>query len=141
MLTDPRFALQKAIVTALKGDADVAAIATDRVYDRVPRGPDGSITAKYPFVGIGETQMQPELAECTDAAETSITLHCWSQAVGFPEVLRLAKAVTAVLHDAYLPLDDGTLQSLLLTTSRVLRDPDGLTSHAVLIFSALTDAN
>lgn len=141
MLTDPRFALQIAVVKSLKDSAAVATIVSDRVYDRVPRGKNGAITADYPFVGLGDTQMQPELAECTDAADTSFTLHCWSQKVGFPEVLQLSAAVIAALHDASLPLVDGTLQSLLLESSQVLRDPDGLTSHAVLTFSALTDAN
>lgn len=141
MLTDPRFDLQRTIVQTLKSDAAVAAIVSDRIYDRVPRGKDGAITADYPFIGLGETQMLPHDSECTDAADTSITLHGWSQSVGFPETLRLSAAIAAALHDVQLPLASGTLQSLLLESSRILRDPDGLTSHAVLTFSALTDAN
>lgn len=142
MLTDPRLALQKAIVGALMADTDVKAVVSDRIYDRIPRNQaTGAITAEFPFIGIGDTQLLPELAECTDAAETSITIHCYSRAVGFPEAIRIAAAATAALHDAPLALDGGSLQSLLLESSRILRDPDGLTSHAVLTFNALTDAN
>jgi len=140
-LTDPRYDLQRAVVQALKSAADVSAIVEDRIYDRVPRAKDGSINATFPFVSIGDTQLLPELAECTDAAETALTLHAWSRAVGFPEALRLAAAVTAALHDVDIPLQGGALQSLLLESSQVLRDPDGLTSHAVLTFNVLTDAN
>lgn len=141
MLTDPRFDLQKAIVPFLQGYAPLSALIGDRVFDRVPRGKDGQITASFPFVNIGDYQLLPEIAECTDAAETILTLHCWSREVGFPEVMRIAAAVTERLHDGAVPLENGTLQSLLLDSSRILRDPDGLTSHAVLTFSALTDAN
>jgi hypothetical protein len=141
MLTDPGLDLQGAVVTALQADAGVRQLVNDGVYDLVPRAPDGSPTVAFPYISFGDTQLLPELAEATDAAETVITLHCWSRAAGFPEVRKLARAVTAVLHDQPLTLASGELQSLLLESTQTLRDPDGLTSHAVLKFSALTDAN
>lgn len=139
--TDPSLTLQGAIVGALKAAPAVTAIIDDRVFDRVPRKPDGSPDVQFPYVAFGDGQVLPELAECTDAADSFITLHIWSRAVGFPECKRLGAAVTAALHDATLTLADGTLQSLLLDSSRYLRDPDGLTSHGILTFAALTDAN
>ncbi|MGY3527698.1 DUF3168 domain-containing protein [Bradyrhizobium sp. USDA 4452] len=140
-LTDPSLALQGAIVAALKDDAGVSAIVAARVFDQVGRNPDGSPTVAFPYIAIGDTQVLPELAECTDAASSYVTLHLWSRAVGFPEVKRLGAAVIKVLHDAALELAGGTLQSLLLNSTHYIRDPDGLTSHAVLVFEALTDAN
>lgn len=139
-ITDPGYVLQAAIVSELKSNGGVSAIVGSRVFDRVARNPDGSPQADFPYVALGDTQFIPDEAECTDAGETNLTLHCWSRAVGFPEVRRLAAAVANALHDVSLPLDSGNVQSLLLQSSRVLRDPDGLTSHAVLNFSVLTDA-
>jgi hypothetical protein len=141
MLTDPGLNLQGAIITVLKADSGLKALVNAGVYDSVPRAPDGTPTVAFPYVAFGDTQLLPELGEQTDAAETIVTLHCWSRAVGFPEVRKIAKAVAAVLHDATFALSSGQLQSLLLESTQVLRDPDGLTSHAVLKFSALTDAN
>jgi len=141
MLTDPGFELQVAIVNALKADDGVAALVSGRVFDSVPRGPDGSPTVPFPYVSIGDVQLLPDLGEQTDAAETVITLHAWSRAPGSTEVRKIARAVTASLHDVALTLGNGSLQSLLLQSTHVLRDPDGLTSHSVLSFSALTDAN
>jgi len=141
MLTDPGLDLQGAIVAALKLDAGVKALVQAGVYDIVPRAADGTPNVDFPYVAVGDTQFLPELGEATDAGETVITLHCWSRAVGFPEVRKIARAVTAALHDMPLVMATGELQSLLLKSTRVLRDPDGLTSHAVLTFSALTDAN
>lgn len=140
--TDPGFDLQRAIVQALKGNAAVAEIvAASGVYDQVPRNSAGDPNAPFPFVTIGETQTLPELAECTNAAETFVTLHTWSRAVGAVEAKALSGAVIAALHDVVLPLAGGTVQSLLLQDSRILRDPDGITSHGILNFQILTDAN
>lgn len=134
--TDPSLGLQGAIVQRLKDDASVTAIVTKRVYDSVPAN------AVPPYVAIGPSFTAPELSECTDAAETSIQVDVWSRSTGFPEVKRAAAAVIAALHDADIPLSSGgTIQSLLLESVRYLRDPDGLTSHAVITFNILTDAN
>lgn len=139
--TDPALELQVAIIKALKADAGVKAIVADRVFDRVERSSDGSPRVKFPYVALGNTQVLPEPAECTDAATAYVTLHVWSREVGFPEVKHLGAAVTNVLDDASINIEGGTLQSLLLQSTIYLRDSDGVTSHAVLTFQALTDAN
>jgi hypothetical protein len=140
--TDPGVDLQRAIVTTLLNDAAVAAVAGRGIYDRVPRDPaTGDPNVPFPFVTLGEVQTLPELSECTDAADSFITLHTWSRKVGSVETKNLNKAVAAALHDKPLTLAAGTLQSLLLQESRILNDPDGLTTHGVLTFHTLTDAN
>lgn len=135
-LTDPSLALQGAIISTLKNDQVVSGFVVGRVFDSVP-----TPSPSFPYISLGDAQVLPELAEFTNAADLFITLHIWSRAVGFPECKRIGAAVTAALHDATLTLADGTLQSLLLDSSRYLRDPDGLTSHGILTFAALTDAN
>jgi Protein of unknown function (DUF3168) len=139
--TDPGVALQRAIVQALLADSAVAALVAKGVYDTVPRDSDGSPSAPFPYVTFGETQTIPELSECTDAAETFVTLHTWSRKVGFGEVKALSAAVITALHDQPLTLASGAIQSLLMQDSRTLRDPDGITSHGVITFQILTDAN
>jgi hypothetical protein len=139
--TDPGVALQRAIVAALKTNSEVKALIEDRVYDRVPRNASGEPTVPFPYVTIGEVQTLPELGEATDAAESFVTLHTWSRAAGTVEAKTLSKAVSGALHDKELTLSEGTMQSLLLQDSRMLNDPDGLTSHGILNFQILTDAN
>lgn len=136
-LTDPGVALQKAIFDALKADDDVKGIVAERIYDRVPRNKDGDANAPFPMLTFGDTQTLPELAECTDAAETFFSVHSWSRAVGSLEAKRLNGAVIKALHDAALP----GVQSILMQDSRVIPDPDGLTSHGIVTFQILTDAN
>lgn len=135
MLTDPSGDIQAAIASLLLADADVRAIVSDRVYDKIPNVPE------FPYIRIGEAQMLPELGEFTDAAETHITIHAWTRFKAFGSDKRLGKIIIRLLHDGELAISDGNVQSMLLESARYLRDPDGLSSHGVLTFSLLTDAN
>lgn len=130
-LTDPSLPLQKALVAKLKAAGGVG----NRVFDSVEAG------AAFPYISIGDVQVVAELGEETDAADSAITIHAWSRVKGFVEVKQIGASVIAALHDQSLNIDSGAVQSMLLESVRYLRDPDGLTSHGVLTFNILTDAN
>ena len=134
MSTDPSLALQGAIVTAIKGLATDAGI---RVYDRVPRT-NGVVTATFPYVALGPGSSVGNYADCYDGTDSSIAVHVWSRAVGWPEAKRIASDIRAGLNNASLPLVGHTLELLELDRTDYINDPDGLTSHAVLTFRALT---
>lgn len=135
MLTDPSGDIQAAITALLLADTELTALVVDRVYDKIPNVP------AFPYITIGEAQMLPELGECTDAAETRVTIHTWTRFKAFGSDKRLGKIIIQLLHDGELTISNGNVQSMLLESARYLRDPDGLTSHGVLTFSLLTDAN
>ncbi|WP_163317370.1 DUF3168 domain-containing protein, partial [Enterobacter hormaechei] len=82
-----------------------------RVFDLVGRRIDGSPNVEFPYIAFGDAQVLPEIAECTDAATTFVTLHLWSREPGYPEVKRLGAAVIKALHDSDLGIEGGTLQS------------------------------
>ncbi len=129
MSTDPSLALQGAFVAAIK------ALNTEsgtRVYDRVPA------TKVFPYVHLGTGSVLPNQADCYDGSDVSLTVHIWSRAVGWPEAKRIASAIRAGLHNAELPLVGHTLELLEIERADYLNDSDGLTSHVVLTFRALT---
>lgn len=136
-MTSPAAELHAAIVPRLKGA--LAALVGDRVYDHVPRDTGGALTAAFPFVNVADFQEITDDADCISGAEIVVTIEAWSRAVGFPEVHRIASAVKAALHNADIELDDAALVALEHGTTRTLRDPDGLTSHAILEFRALVE--
>ena len=133
--------LQGAIVAALKNAAAVTSIAGERIYDHVPRGATGEITARFPFVAIASSDELTTPADCIDQVDVAIDIDCWSRAVGFPEVRRLADAVRRALHDVDLALSDNALVLFQHRQTRTFRDADGLTSHAVLSFEAALEVN
>lgn len=138
-MMDASYELQIAIVSALKSDAAVRALVGDRVYDDVPRSVDGKVTARFPFISFGPEQTLPDGYDCQDGSEITIQLDAWSRAVGFPEVKKIAAAVRKALHDADLAVEENALVSIEFDGRRVLRDPDGKTSHAVITFRAVVE--
>lgn len=130
-MSDPSLALQKAVVAALR--ADVTAVS-GRVYDHVPAD------ATAPYIAVGDWQTLDASVECVDSTEIIADLHVWSRgAVGQVEAKEIASAVRASLHGADLTLDDFALVEILHRDTRMLRDPDGISTHAVVTFRALVD--
>ncbi|MDI7923403.1 DUF3168 domain-containing protein [Ferirhizobium litorale] len=132
--------LQGAMVARLKADAPLTSLISGRVYDQPPADLNGVVpAATYPYVTLGEAQTIRDDATCVRGGEIYLTLHAWSRAVGFPEVKRIADAVADSLHDAPLALATNRLNSIEYRQTRVFRDPDGITSHAVIEFVAFTE--
>lgn len=117
----------------MKAYAPLTALIGSRVYDNVPAN------AAFPYVSMGPEQVLQDDADCIESFEISFQIDAWSQAVGFPEVKRVAEEVRVSLHDYELPLVDNALITLTHRQTRIFRDPDGLTNHAALEFIAMIE--
>lgn len=122
--------LQGATLSRLKADATLATLIAGRVYDQPPT------PVTYPYVTIGEAQTIRDDATCVSGGQVYLTMHAWSQSVGFPEVKRIADAMVESLHLAPITLPTNHLISLMHRQTHVFRDTDGLTSHAVITLVA-----
>ncbi|MDX0973793.1 DUF3168 domain-containing protein [Sinorhizobium medicae] len=132
-MASPEWELQVAIVARLKADGSVMALSNG-VYDQPP---DTAFAApKESYVTIGEAQFLRDDATCISGGEVYLTLHAWSRKVGYPVAKQIADAVVESLHLAPLTLATNRLISIMHRQTRVFRDPDGLTSHAVIDFVA-----
>lgn len=134
-LTDPSADIQTAVAAKLGGLPALAAVIADRIYDRIPNVPT------YPLLTFGEMQVLPVDGEGLDGADCSLTLHSWDQYKDFAKSKQIGALVINALHDEHLATASVGTLSVLLTSARYLRDPDGLTTHGVFTFSILTDAN
>lgn len=132
-MASPDLELQGAIVMRLRGYAPLTALVGQKVYDRPPA------TAQEPYVDIGEAYCLRSDAECVDAQEVRLTLHAWSTYPGFMEVKQIADAVVTALHQHPMILPTNRLISISHRLTRVFRDADGVTSHAVIEFVAFTE--
>ncbi|NTF07184.1 DUF3168 domain-containing protein [Agrobacterium rubi] len=125
--------LQIAIYGRLVADLDVGAVVNGRVFDRVPAD------AAFPYIHLGEAQEITDDVTCVSAQTVYLTLHGWSRDVGYTEVKRLAAAAKDALHLAQLSLNTWRLISINHRQTRVFRDRDGLSSHAVIDFAAFVE--
>ncbi len=129
-IVSPTLDLQGAVVSRLKADADVSSLIAGRVYDSVP------VNAAFPYVSIGSSFELQDDADCQRAVEVSLRIDAWSRATGFPEVLRIAAAVRAALHDWSPNLPNTACVWVEHRRTDKLRDADGQTNHAILEFFA-----
>jgi hypothetical protein len=125
-MANPELELQDAIVRALKAESLT-------VYDSVPAN------AAFPYVSIGPVTSVQDDADCIDGMEITIQVDVWSRAVGVGEAGRITDTVRRALHRAEFELTENALVMIEHTNSRRLRDPDGLTLHAVIEFRALVE--
>jgi hypothetical protein len=132
--TDPSLQLQKALVAVLKADAGVNAIIAGRIYDAVPGG------AVKPYLSFGPFQMLPEHGTCLDGGEAFVTLDGWAAGPDTVQVKQLGAAVAKALDLAPIVLDaPPRLVEMTVEQTQYMRDPDGITAHAVITVHALTD--
>ncbi|MGH0328778.1 DUF3168 domain-containing protein [Sinorhizobium meliloti] len=132
-MASPELELQGAIVARLKADVGLMALVNG-VYDQPPD--TAFATPKESYVTIGEAQFLRDDATCVNGGEVYLTLHAWSRKVGYPVAKQIADAAAESLHLAPLTLATNRLISIMHRQTRVFRDTDGLTSHAVIDFVA-----
>ncbi len=132
--SDPALQLQKALVAVLKADAGVNAIIAGRIYDAVPGG------AVKPYLSFGPFQMLPEHGSCLDGGEAFVTLDGWAAGPDTVQVKQLGAAVAKALDLAPIMIDaPPRLVEMTVEQTQYMRDPDGITAHAVITVHAFTD--
>lgn len=132
-MASPSLELQGAIVARLKASAGLTALISGRVYDAVPSN------ALFPYVTVGEGDETSDDADCIDGFEISLDIDVWSRAVGFPEAKRISDEVRKALKSPDLTIPTNALVEFRHRQTRFLRDPDGLTSHAVMTFEGFAE--
>ena len=133
-MISPTDALQRAMHAALAADSGVAALVGPRIYDRVPSD------AASPYLEFGEFQRIDDSVDCIAGSEFYVTLHGWSDAYGSIEAMQLAGAAVDALDRVDLDLaPDHRLVEIMFESERIMDDPNGVTTHAVLVFRALTE--
>lgn len=134
-MTAPSVALQGAINTALKADADLIAHfgGVPRIYDKVPDEP------VFPYIRIGDDQPIPIPIGCGSAWEIYSTVHVWTQPEpdaamkGKVEAKNIAWLIeqTFETEGAVTPVGY-VVKSRTMQTTRVMDDPDGVSIHGVV---------
>ncbi len=125
--------LQKAIIQTLSNDADVKEIVDGRVFDRV------SSDAEYPYVSLGPMTSNTTLADCLELDNISVQIDVWSRDISSKEMRELANVVRQALTKSELALEKNGLVLFIHESTRELRDPDGLTSHAAVNFDVIVE--
>lgn len=127
-MIDPSLPVQRAVFAVLSA----ALGATARVYDDVPLDPAGKVSARFPYVHIGEDHVISDADQCHDASSVFVTAHVWSRALGKGEVKTIMAAVCLALDAPLAVVGFGVISALVSDGPRHMTDPDGQTKHSVV---------
>jgi hypothetical protein len=130
--SDPALAMQKGTLSLMKAGA-TGVQTGGRIYDGVPGG------AVKPYVSFGPFQMLPEHGDCLDGGEAFLTLDGWAAGPDTVQVKKLGAAIASDLDRAELVVDGQRLIELSIEQIQYMRDPDGITAHAVVTVHAWTE--
>ena len=123
-------ALMRGVHEALTGDGSVAALVSDRVFDRVPD------RAVDPYLTYGATRTVPLDAEKLEAHE--LTVHAWSRGRGRSELRALLDAVAQALRGTSVSVRGHALVSMHVTGIQQF-DEDGDVEHGIVALRAVTE--
>lgn len=136
-MTAPALELQGLIIATLRGDAAVSALV-DGIYDRPPA--DRWAGAHKAYISLGPSDVLIDDADCVNGETVTAQVDVWSQQPGQVECKRICAAVKAALHDRDLVLTDNALVQMTLDLTRIMADPDGITTHGAMQFTAMIEA-
>ena len=130
--------LQRLYHATLTGTPTIMALA-NAVYDSIPTNPFGDKTAYISFGPSDSTEDDPECDGVAAGVEITQQIDIWSRKPGSIEAKTLTDLVRKALHEKSLELSDNALVDTYVSISRVMRDPDGLTTHGVVQVTAMVE--
>lgn len=142
-MADASLELQGMIVSTLRANTAVMALVSG-VYDQPPSDASGAPLdtvwgAANGYISLGPEDILTDDADCVTGATHTVQIDVWSRKVGRVHCKQICAAVKAVLHDQDLQLSDNALVQMTLEVFHVLRDPDGLTTHGAMQFTAIVE--
>jgi hypothetical protein len=145
---EPIYELRLAALNKLRQVAALTAIVGTKIYDRVPERQAGGVLVAdvtSPYISMGPTTAISEDADCIDGLEVTFQIDAWSWgsglAYGSVQASQIAGEVRKALHDVDLELSVNALVSIRHEMTRILRESDGITNHAVIQFTAVVETN
>lgn len=134
-MSEATLAAQRIMVTTLRADPAVTALVpAANIFDRSAR------PEIFPCIIVGEAYAVGADNDCGEMSEVYCEAHVWTRENG----LSACKTIAGAVRRAMKGIDrvhDGFRTSFNFESARYLRDPDGLHSHGVVEFMALSDGD
>lgn len=143
---EPTYELQLAALSKLRAWTALTALVGAKIYDRVPEKLSGGVSVAdvtSPYVSFGPVTATSDDADCIDGLQITFQIDAWSwgagEAFGSVQVRKIIGEIRKALHNAELVLTTNALVSLTHEMTSILRDPDGVTNHGVIQFTAIVE--
>lgn len=128
---EPSLELQKAIRARLVAASAVTALVpAANIVDR------NGTPAVFPCIVIGEGQTVPGGDIARIRHDAVLDLHIWVKEPGLVTAKQIAGAVRDAVADSVWSIPGMHVADLHVTSSRFMRDPNGIHSHGIVTLSA-----
>ena len=145
---EPIYELRLAALNKLRQSSALTAIVGTKIYDRVPeKQVSGQLVPDVtsPYISLGPATAISDDADCIDGLEVTFQIDGWSWGSGLAyssvQASQIAGEIRKALHDVELELSANALVSIRHEMTRILRESDGITNHAVVQFTAVVETN
>ena len=128
-MSSPSVALLGAVFTALKANSDLTSILSQRVYDRNP-----TVSPTFPYITVDYTSAEEDDDECGKHWDCTVTVHAWSRQSTTLECRTILGHIRAAL-DAVTSVTGYSVNYQQFRQERCMDDPDGVTTHGVVIYT------
>lgn len=140
MARDASLWVRKALVSALKADAEVSGIVSSRVYGQSPPA-----DPTWPFTKLQPLTVVPMRATCLDGSRYTIRVSGFAKGPDETVAATLGAAVSTCLDGRSIALPDAPwparINSVRWTGTDIIRDPEEATGwHAIVAFEATVTA-
>lgn len=130
-MSDPSLDLQKAIRARLIGTPAVTALVpAANVLDKNNR------PEVFPSIIVGEGQTVPGDGLARNRHTVFADLHIWQAEPGLAQAKAIAGAIRQAFAAPLYTIDGHQVADLLITSTRFMRDPDGIHSHGIVSIEA-----
>lgn len=134
-MSDSYLVLLKAVIAALKADATLTGIVSQRIYSQVPQN------ATFPYVAV-RIQSSPYDTKGDLGMEHLVDVSAYSRADTPLEAGNMRSAIYDILNrsESSITLDSGTLVNMIYSSvGTITKEPDGITWQAFSRFRAVVD--
>jgi hypothetical protein len=121
--------LQLTVFNVLSGDAVLRTHVGKGIFDFVPD------TSKFPYIVLDSFQSVDDPTKDADGEAATFQLHIWSEERSNLVISKIVAAVKTVLHNKVFRMSQSVANNMRLSSSNILRDPDGIHRQGVLRFT------
>jgi len=146
MSESPANAIQIAVFNALDGSSELDSLLASHVtesrsaiYGVKPQPADTGDNSLFPYVTIGEDNVNDWSTDTASGAQALVNVHVWSRANGWRESKQISGAVYNTLHRAELTVPDHEFINSEWQQDQNIRDADGQTLHIVTSYQITID--
>ena len=135
-------AIQQAVFERLSGFAGLTALLAAGgagVYEYVPQSDASEQNSFFPYVTVGDDDIEGWDTDTDDGIEATLRVHIWSRHRGRQETKEIQEQVYQALHHHGLLVAGVPVVLLHFVDSTAGPDPDGKTYHGVSTFRLLME--